>query len=400
MVPGGAESVSWCDPTFFLVCTVAGWLVLLRREIDWSALFTSNRWLFVFFTYMLISVCWSPEEFVSFKRWVRTFGDLTMALVLVTEPDVLAAMTTVLRRCVFLLVPLSVLLIKYYPSLGRSQAKHWGPDSWIGVATHKNTLGQLCLLALFWLVIEVSELWRTQFESRAEKRYRWSVVGIYAVLTLWLLNGGGHSRSFTSILAALAGISIFIGLQYFRLQPRLFRTWVVAGLGAWLFLQPVCEVVYGRSLYELILASQGKDRTLTDRTVLWEDCIRIGMRHAVLGAGYRGFWTDSVWLEIKERNPNGPEEAHNGYIEVFLDLGVLGVMLFVPVVGAAILGATRSLRWDYGLGQLRFAFLTSVFLHNYAESGFPRPTHLIWFVFLVNAVNYEPESYFDLHPDV
>ena len=46
-------------------------------------------------------------------------GDLAMVLVVLTDPDPKLAFKRLLTRAGFLLVPLSVLLIKYYPELGK-----------------------------------------------------------------------------------------------------------------------------------------------------------------------------------------------------------------------------------------------------------------------------------------
>lgn len=398
---GAPESLEgWHDPAFFTICTILGWIVLLRRAIDWHSLLKRNRWLFLFFAYMLVSVLWAPDAATSSKRWVRAFGDLTMALVIVTEPNVVSAYTTVLKRCVVFLIPMSVVLIKFIPSMGRGFAKHWGPDPWIGVATHKNTLGQLCFVAVMWLVCEVVRR-RKMEKSRDLVGYKhWLVPAVCAALTLWLLNGGGHSSSSTSILASILGVAMYLILGRLRDRPEVFTKWLAWGLAGWVLLFPVSDALLGGSLYDVVLATQGKDRTLTDRTMLWEDCIAIGMRSPILGSGYGGFWTPATVAEIAVRNTNAPEQSHNGYIEIFLQLGGAGILLFAVVAVGAFRGAMGTLVYNFGAGRLRVAFLVPVFVHNYAEAGFPRPTHLMWFVFLIFALNYGTSTDNRLHSDV
>ena len=67
----------------------------------------------------MLSLLWSDYPFVGFKRWFKSLGDPLMALVIVSERYPAAALTSVLRRCAFLLLPLSVVFIKYFPALGR-----------------------------------------------------------------------------------------------------------------------------------------------------------------------------------------------------------------------------------------------------------------------------------------
>ena len=61
---------------------------------------------------MLVSILWSDFPLVSFKRWVKTAGTVTMALVLLTDPASLEALEAIFRRTVYILIPFSVILVK------------------------------------------------------------------------------------------------------------------------------------------------------------------------------------------------------------------------------------------------------------------------------------------------
>ena len=116
--PTAVDDAGWYDPVFFLLCIGAGWIVLLRRNINWPELLRSNIWLLIFFGYMAVSIVWAPDSFVSFKRWVRASGDLTMALVVATNlGGQMEGIIAVLRRCGYLLVPFSIVLAKYFPAM-------------------------------------------------------------------------------------------------------------------------------------------------------------------------------------------------------------------------------------------------------------------------------------------
>jgi O-antigen ligase len=79
----------------------------------------------------------------------------------------------------------------------------------------------------------------------------------------------------------------------------------------------------------------GKDATFTDRTSLWEVLIDEAKQHWLFGCGFDGFWvveqktvlqmyaTDFVWL---------PNEAHNGYLDMWNEIGVVGLGLFIGLV--------------------------------------------------------------------
>src|SRR5437870_1930094 len=97
----------------------AGLAVLFARRRSARTFLRANGPLLVFFFYCAVSVLWSDYPFVAFKRWTKAFGDLVMVLVVLTDPDPSASVKRVLARSGFLLIPLSDLLIKYYPELGR-----------------------------------------------------------------------------------------------------------------------------------------------------------------------------------------------------------------------------------------------------------------------------------------
>jgi O-antigen ligase len=93
---------------------------------------------------------------------------------------------------------------------------------------------------------------------------------------------------------------------------------------------------------------------------------------------------------LKEIHPWGPHQAHNGYIEIWLHLGLVGLLLFVLVIRQGLQGVSLLFQKDFEYGRFRLILLLIILLHNYSEAGFPRPTHLVWFVFLLAAVNLKP----------
>src|SRR5881394_1426855 len=100
------------DRAFLLSLIVAGVAILFQRRVNWSRAFTTNKWLFIYFFYLALSTLWSEFTFVSFKRWIKDFGNVVMVLVILTEIDPVVAARTLLLRCAYLILPLSVVYIK------------------------------------------------------------------------------------------------------------------------------------------------------------------------------------------------------------------------------------------------------------------------------------------------
>ncbi|MFZ4790772.1 MAG: O-antigen ligase family protein [Candidatus Competibacteraceae bacterium] len=308
-----------------------------------------------------------------------------MVLVILTESNPLEGITTVFRRCFILLIPLSLVFCKYFPDIGRSQEKHFEPDTWIGVATHKNTLGPLTLLSTFYFLWEIVE---------NDKGIR-LISMVYLLMSIYLLNGNSNNRSVTSITLLLVALSLYAFLRRYKSNPRRLRVVVTYSIIAIFTLVFLDQVALDGLLKNSLFQAQGRDPTLTGRSLLWNDLIALGMKNPILGYGFGGFWTPERMAYLKELHPWGPGESHNGYIEIFITTGIIGVIIFCSVVITAMKGAFRQSTEYFEYGLFRLIFLIIVLVHNYSEAGFLRPTHLMWFVFLLMAVNI---SYAQLRP--
>ena len=146
------EEGSVLDRTVLSILLCLGLLIIIKRNFNWGSPFKQNPWVILLIGFMLISVSWSDMPFVSFKRWVRSFIPIVMALVLATEAEPRQALQSLFRRMIYIHTPFSLMLIKYYPHYGVEYGRWSGALMWIGVATQKNGLALLCLFAHFYLV--------------------------------------------------------------------------------------------------------------------------------------------------------------------------------------------------------------------------------------------------------
>src|SRR5437667_12821354 len=133
----GASSVeegSPLDAWFYFVLIAAGFYVLNQRQVRLSEIIRNNGWLIAFLLYCFISIAWSDFPFVAFKRWIKVLGHPIMALIILTEPDPEEALRRLMKRCAYVVVPVSMLFIKYYPQWRRDF------NPWIGAAS-RNVIG-------------------------------------------------------------------------------------------------------------------------------------------------------------------------------------------------------------------------------------------------------------------
>ncbi|MFP4241613.1 MAG: O-antigen ligase family protein [Chitinispirillaceae bacterium] len=366
------------DRNFFLTLEFLGVVVLLWRRFDVLYFIRHNIWVVLLYTYMLTSLLWSDFPDVSLRRWARTLGDILMVLVVVTESNVPAAVNWMFRRFAYLLVPVSVLLVKYFREIGVAYDYTGDMEMWVGVTTHKNSLGQLVTVSLVFF------LW-------AFFRKKWTWFDIPVVLgALWLLAGSGTASSKTSILVFFIGSMMLFALARLK-NARILVIGFCSVLIVGFIWEVVLQLFLHTSTFELVVSSTGRDATLTGRTDLWAEVIKIGMGHPFLGSGYGSFWLGDFSHNLWDIFNWNPSQAHNGYIDVFVDIGLIGLFLVILLVVAGVRSSYREITNGSEFGKFRLVLILMIVLYNISESSFAKPTSLLWFTFLIMAMN-DPES--------
>src|SRR5262245_59991516 len=199
------------DRLSLAVMIAVGVLVLARREISWQKVFRDNVWLFAFFGFILISAAWTDVPFTSLKRSIRSAGAIVMALVVMSESAPLLALDRVLRRNAYVMIPISIVFIKYFPDLGRAYGRSDGGEMWTGVTTQKNTLGALCALAVIQIVIGLfRKVPDADPRSARLQRYADFVVLLMAVFLLRGAEEGNYSATATAVTILGVGIALWM----------------------------------------------------------------------------------------------------------------------------------------------------------------------------------------------
>lgn len=361
------------DPVNRVVLSVLmlfGVLVLLRRRGTWATVVRGNVGVSLAFCLMAVSILWSDYQTVSLRRYIRILGDVVMALVLLSERSPLEAIRAVLRRAAYLVLPLSVVLIKYFRHLGVEYSRWEGVEMWVGVTQQKNSLGILCGIIAVSTLSEILDAWGTG-NSKAVNYIRIGVLGVSA----WLLFG---SRSATAVGVAFgAGLFLLWSRGWKgKASHAAFPGFVILG------------VVVGSLLSPAVLAAVtglfGRDSTLTTRTWIWQQVLAVGQGKRMLGTGYGALWmgTRGVTLtQMLEVN-----SAHNGYIEVYVELGLVGLCVVGLMLVTSYVSAVRRMQVDVRYGAFRLAFLLIVIVHNITESTLLTSSTL-WFLFLCVAID-------------
>jgi exopolysaccharide production protein ExoQ len=349
-----------------------GVLVLVGRREKVIALFQTNLPILLYFSYCAVSVVWSDFPDVAFKRWIKAVGDLVMVTIVLTDRAHFNAILRFLARLGFLLLPTSILLIRYYPQLGRKFSAADGTPQIVGVATDKNMLGAICLLFGVAAVWRILQALRNRM-PRAERRRTLLVHGTILAMTLYLL---AVANSMTSLACFSLASSLMVALS-FPIVAR--RRWTKHTL-----VFGVVVVVSFALFFDSggsMVKSLGRDPTLTDRTIVWKEVLHIA-GNSLFGTGFESFWMGSRLDEMWTLHWWHPNEAHNGYIEIYLNLGWIGIALLALVIGTGYRNVLRVLRRDPEAGKLRLAYFVIGIIYSLTEAGF-RTLSPAWFCFLM-----------------
>ena len=299
-----------------------------------------------------------------------------MVLVIVTDPHPIAALNKFFSRLGFILLPASVLMLKYYPVLSHGYDQ-WGRQTNVGVATDKNMLGVgtfVLTLGALWQVLRLLII--KDRPNRGRHLIAQSALLCFGISLLITAHSATAGACFT--LGAI--FLLTTSLPSLRRRPARVQAVVMAIL----LLGGIAAAFGGEGAAAEAL---GRNPDLTGRTEIWHFLLPL-VPNPVLGAGFESFWAGprlaKIWL-MDEGGFKGLNEAHDGYLEVYLNLGLIGVALLAAILVRGYRSAIAAFHSDPMFGNLILAYILTAVIYSITEAGF-RMLDPIWFLLLLSAV--------------
>lgn len=185
-----------------------------------------------------------------------------------------------------------------------------------GIVGNANHLGFLALLALIVFSIQLAE---------GMMRRRWGIPWlVVAAATLLFTRSATVTVAFVGILVVTGAVLLVRRARTPRSRGVTYGGLIVAVLGA----AAIVTVLHSR-LLELL----GKSPDLTGRIGIWEKVIDLAQQRPVAGWGWVSFWMP--WAppfdDLAFRNGVRMLQAHNVWIDVWFQLGVIGLVVFAAL---------------------------------------------------------------------
>jgi exopolysaccharide production protein ExoQ len=317
----------------------------------------------------VISMSWSDYPDTTLRRSGSLVTATLWALYVTTRYD-LSDVLAIIRQATGLTALASLVIGVAAPDIGRDVSL--GPAGWRGVFSNKNDLGMA-------MAIGTATYFYTLMSGRQKgiASFIPQLAGLlFCMAALYLAN------SSTSLVIALLGIALCVPI---KLTHKRVGAAIIIWTAILLLLAPTVIIVTDQ--LEAIAPLLGRDAQLTGRVDLWLILPSYIAERPWLGYGFGAFWVaDSANVAlIWEAVGWAPPHAHNGWLDLLLELGVVGLTLMCLQILLIVVNAIRAIVEGHEPDSQYLLMATLIILvFNISESDLVRPG-VMWILLVVAA---------------
>jgi exopolysaccharide production protein ExoQ len=337
------------DCTVIIVCFFHG------RQLMRVA--SRQPWILAFVGWATLSLAWSDNPQLTFRRVVGLICTTAMGFFLGMRLS-MEALLRLLEWVLAFIIVTSFVAAVFFPSFGA--VCRVDIAGWCGVFNHKNELGSKMAIAS---IIFTCLLW-----EYPQNRLKYLILLFSGVVLLAL------SQSMTSIIITVVTLSVGLYLRSRLRTAQKVAVYAIAllvGLTATVFLEGRMDAVF---------ASVGRDSGLTGRVPLWRYSFQAVIERPFLGSGWDAFWTSDGGDRIRNLVRWPAPHAHNGFLELSLNIGLIGMFIFLIGNFECF---RRAVRYSNDTSQpcrlWPLLFYSYLFLYNFTEA-IPADLHTLTFI--------------------
>jgi exopolysaccharide production protein ExoQ len=372
---GDEDAEAGGDTALILVLFFVNYLItfvlLLLRWRKALYIINKNRWLTTLIAIAACSVFWSYLPSKTISRGIAIVGTSLFGLYLASRYSMKQQLKLFgLMYCIS--VFMSFVFIVALPQYGVMAGLHEG--KWRGIYTHKNVLGKVMTPGVI-----ISML--LAISAKTKSWFFWLVFLLSLIL---LIRSGSTSSLLNTIILIVAVFSYRI----FRLRDE----WMVPSFIAITATSGSLSILLSKGS-ELFLTALGKDTTLTGRGDMWPYIFEMIWQSPWLGYGYGAFWfgAETPSFYIWQATGWTPPNSHNGFLDLWLNLGLLGLVLFAFEFFVITLPKTliwvRQSKTSEGFWPL--LYVTYLVLANLSESTLMIQNDIFWVFYVAVAFSVQ-----------
>jgi O-antigen ligase len=365
------SSSNWLELSLQVVVYLTVVILVFNHWQDFSRGISNSKWPIALAVLAITSALWADDPLLAFRRGVVVAATTLFGIYFGTRYR--RAEQLSLLCCAFALIGLmSVAMVAVFPQYGIDPFSD-RPD-WRGVYETKNALGKVMALATIVALCSLSKgITRISIPLLA-------FLGFFGLVVL--------SRSATAAVVSCALLSLLLAYRCLRMRVNGLLAIAMLSFAVLAVLLPI-GLTHSDELFNLL----GRDETFTGRTPLWDAVVIAISKKPLLGYGFNGFWQGDVGPSASVAAMVGwiPPHSHNGFLDLCLDLGLAGLIIF----GIGFLAGVRTAIIDYRslnyrAGMWPLVYLTWILLYNLTESTLLRANSLYWMLYVASFVRDLP----------
>ena len=361
---------------FYLVIFLITTYTVIHNWPNAKKVIRQNRWFFIFLGYAVLSALWSTMINVSINRAVQLccITCVAIAITLVYKDGDLCRLLRVSTAIIMAYVILYSVSDPVDSGLADLQNRFRGPFE------TPNGVGQVCAVAVcVWFPVLFFRRSYGQFVV---------ALGVIASSVAAVIYADSITSMAMILFVAGAGI---VSRWTVPISPESRSLMKIGGFG----LTVLCCVLvftHGDQIVDFIVSrtfeSLGRTSDFTGRLPFWTLLVSnlVSNNRLLFGYGVGGFWNkDSGPAYDLLYGGWTPNQAHNGFLDLLMHGGIVGLLLFLPYLVSSVKDARKFFRYGGVERETLFNIIIALTILNFTESHFARMISYLWILFLVTS---------------
>lgn len=304
---------------FLLILTALSVWILYKKNLaqDFLQNLRQNWMILPFLIFSGFTIFWSVNQEISVYRWLTLICTIITGGYIGLRYPINEIVRFLAVFGVYIII-LSSIFVFFIPDIGVMNY-YTIQGAWKGLYWHKNHMGLIASFINFLFLITSVDF----LQSRARKAWLWILLYIYSLFFIF------QTDSVAAYLTTIAMHgSVFLAFLFLKFRDKIRRYHVL--------IFAVVLLLASAALYlnaEQFFGIFNRNTSLTGRVPMWSYLFDTYIsRRPFAGYGFNAFWYINAYQEDVQRAAGYPDPiiiADNGFIDILVNTGYLGLFLFM-----------------------------------------------------------------------